>query len=485
MQFNYKTKPYNHQRLEFEQHWDDPIRALFWEMGTGKSKPMVDTSTKLYLDGAIDAVFTLAPNGVHQNWTLDEIPTHFPDEVPHSVFTWHSMRRKTKRFQNEYTDFLKEPGLRFLAMSYDAIMTEDGRKAAKEFLNDHRCFYVADETTLIKTPGSKRTKRVVASGPYAPFRRILTGQPVADDPFHVFSQVKFLDKDFWKRELGIRYFSEFKTYFGIWGSGYNQQQAREFKYLLRHIHLDELRGLLDGLGSRILKEDVLDLPPKIYNKVYFDLPPAQRKVYDQIKKEFMAEFEDGEIATADLAIARMTRLQQICSGYLPADDEEALRPLFDKVNPRLKILREVLETVPRQAIIWGKYNVDIDEIAQLLDKLGETYAIYDGRTSPEDRQKAKRDFQAGRVRFFLGKPSACGRGLTLTAADTVIYFNNSFILDERLQSEDRAHRIGQERPVNYIDIVARKTIDEYIIDNLRRKREISAQVMGDSLGDWI
>jgi SNF2 family DNA or RNA helicase len=180
----------------------------------------------------------------------------------------------------------------------------------------------------------------------------------------------------------------------------------------------------------------------------------------------------------------MTRLQQICSGYLPADDEDDLRPI-GKEQPRLKRLLEILETVPRQAIIWAKYNIDVDEIARALGKAGHTFDIYDGRTPSDDRQRVKQDFQAGRFRFFLGKPTAAGRGLTLTAADTVIYYNNGWSLDDRLQSEDRAHRIGQKRTVNYIDIVGRGTIDEYILKILKEKRQLSAQVMGDEILPWI
>lgn len=481
--FHFRTKPYDHQLKEFEFSRRMPTRCLFWEMGTGKTKPVIDTAADLFLAGEIDAALVIAPNGVHQNWTADEIPTHFPDEIETSCFTWDSKRRKTKLFQAEYAAFLESPGLPWLAVTYDAIMTDDCAKAVRKYLDENRVLYVADETTMIKTPGAKRTKRVIASGRRAPYKRILNGTPVSDSPFHAYSQVRFTDPDFWKRRFGLNSFTEFKAFFGIWEQR-RISKDRTFPQLIRYRNLKLLHEALDDVGSRVLKDDVLDLPPKVYNKIYYQLSPAQRRLYDELKRDFITWFGDGSSVTAELAIVRMTRLQQICSGYLPADDETELR-LIGPDMPRLRLLMETLETVPRQALIWAKYDIDIDLIAQALKKAGISFVTYDGRTSSENRQRAKVDFREGRAKIFLGKPSAAGRGLTLTAADTVIFYNNNFVLDDRLQAEDRAHRITQERKVNYIDLTAAGTVDEHILKILREKRDVSAYIMGDELPPWI
>lgn len=483
--FPFKTKPYNHQLKEFELSRRMPSRCLFWEMGTGKSKPIIDQAADLFLGDEIDAILIAAPDGVHSNWILDEVPTHLPDVVEAPTFIWESKRRHTKVFQAEYADFLRQPGLPILAITYDAIMTDDGAKAVRKYLDTHRVFYVADETSKIKTPGAKVTKRIIASGRHALYRRVLNGTPVSDSPFNAYSQVRFASPNFWKEKFGLGTFTEFRSYFGLWDTGFRwnakKKKKEEYPELRRYMNLDQLHEALDEVGSRILKDDVLDLPPKIYNKIYYKLSAAQQKLYDELKQDFITWFGDGSTVTAELAIVRMTRLQQICSGYLPADDETQLRPIGNDM-PRLRLLMETLETVPRQAIIYGKYNIDIDIIAQALNKAGYSFVQYDGRTSVEDRQQAKVDFQAGRARFFLGKPL---RGLTLTAADTVIFYNNGWSLGMRLQGEDRAHRITQTRPVNYIDIVAGGTIDEYILKNHREKRAISARVMGDKLSAWL
>lgn len=479
----FKTKPYDHQLEEFKLSRRMQSRCLFWEMGTGKTKPVIDQAADLFLAGEIDAALVIAPNGVHQNWILDELPAHMPEGIEAPTFIWESKRRKTKLFQAEYAAFISSPGLKWLAITYDAIMTDDGAKAVRKYLDSSRVFYVADETTFIKTPGAKRTKRVIASGRHAAFTRVLNGTPVSDSPFHAYSQVRFSDPNFWKRKFNLNSFTEFKTYFGIWEQR-RISKDRTFPQLIRYRNLKQLNEALDEVGSRLLKEDVLDLPPKIFNKIYYKLSPAQQKLYDELKRDFITWFGDGSSVTAELAIVRMTRMQQICSGYLPADDEKDLRPIGEDM-PRLKLLMETLETVPRQAIIWAKYNIDIDSIAQELKRAKISFVTYDGRTSSEARQRAKEDFKAGKAKVFLGKPSAAGRGLTLTAADTVIFYDNTFVLDDRLQAEDRAHRLTQTRTVNYIDIVAAGTVDEHILKILREKRNISACCMGDELPPWI
>jgi len=481
--FPFKTKPFDHQREEFEISLRMPSRCLFWEMGTGKSKPVIDQAAALYMAGEIDAALVLAPNGVHQNWILDELPTHMIDEVETPTFIWESKRRKTKIFAEEYAAFNNSPGLPWLAVTYDAIMTDDCAKNVRKYLDSQRVFYIADETTFIKTPGAKRTKRVIASGRHAAFTRVLNGTPVSDSPFHAYSQVRFSDPNFWKRRFGLGSYTEFKSYFGIWET-FKRRDGHQYPQLIRYRNLDQLHDALDEVGSRVLKDDVLDLPPKVYNKIYYQLSPAQKKLYEELKTDFVAWFGDGSSVTAELAIVRMTRMQQICSGYLPADDEKDLRLICPEL-PRIKLLMETLETVPRQALIWARYDIDIDTIAQALKQAKIPFVTYDGRTSSANRQKAKVDFQAGRAKIFLGKSSAAGRGLTLTAADTVIFYNNTFVLDDRLQAEDRAHRITQENKVNYIDLVAAGSVDEHILKILREKRDVSAYVMGDELPSWI
>lgn len=483
--FAFKTTPFSHQLKEFEFSRELESRAYWWEPGCAKTKPALDTAAYLYLHGKITGMLVLAPNGVHTNWYKDEMPAHMPENVMRrtKTFLWQTQKRHSKKYKEAFAQFLAHDGLCILFASYDSFMTDDSAKIIRKFMQDRRCLYVLDEADKIKSPNAGTTKRVQASSVYAPYRRVLSGTPVDNSPFDVYSQVKFLDRNAWTH-LGITDFGAFKQFFGVYamisyGDGPMHPELTAYR------NLDILKQVVLSVGSRYLKTDVLDLPEKLYKKRYFTLTPKQRKFYDAVEQDYVAYFADGSSVTADMALVRMGRLMQVTSGYIPADDEDDLRPI-DDVNPRLVALREEMEERRDQkTIIWARYNIDIDMIVQTLRK-DYKLVVYDGRTKPDARYQAKVDFQNGDAQLFIGKPSACGRGLTLHAAKGAIYYNRGFRWMEAQQSEDRCHRAGmsEDRPL-YSDLLAEDTKDEYVIDKLREKRENSATVMGDSLPPWI
>ena len=481
--FPFKTTPYAHQLEIFERTKDLEGYALFLEMGTGKTKITIDTAAHLYLEGKITGMLVLAPNSVHVNWTHDEIPVHMPDVVAKDmqVMTWYSAKGNQVATKKALKALLTCEGFSVLSMSYNSIMTEAGAKAAKAFLQKRSTLYVLDESTRVKTPGAKRTKRVMASSTYAPYRRVLTGTPVDNSPFDLFTAVKFIRPDLWVK-LGVRTFGLFKQHFGLWERRVNNQQGgRQFDVLVRYRNLPQLREIADSVGTRLLKADVLDLPAKLYEKRYFDLDAAQSKAYKALEKDYRAYLVDGDTVTADLALTRMLRMQQITSGFVGNDDEQ-LVPLGMKT--RLRCFEELCEDLgDTPTIVFAKYSQEIDDLAEFL---GDRCVTFDGRTSDEDRARAKQLFQKDRTKqFFVAKQSAAGEGLTLHTAKAVVYYSNSFSLRERLQSEDRAHRAGMDGdPVTYFDLIARGTIDSYVLDALRNKRDLAAEVTGDSLPEW-
>lgn len=480
-----KTTPRPYQLAEYERTKDRASWALWWDQGTGKSKVIIDTLAHLWRAGRVDGLVVLAPGGVEANWIYDEIPKHLDDDIPWEALLWSSKRRKTQKFRRRVQEVLDSPGLQVLAISYDGIMVDDGAKLTRRWLDDHRCLYVADEATAIKTPNAKVTKRVLASAKYAAYRRLLCGTPVEDGPFDLYAQARWVDPSVWERR-GINNFSHFKGRYGMWVQCKLRKSKRSFPKLTRYQNLDDLQECLFEVGTRVRKEDVLsDLPPKTYEKIYFDLSPAQWRVYRDLADGY-ADLGDGKGATAELAIVQMTRRQQVTSGFVPADDEEGLVWIGDR-NPRMDALATAVSTIPPsdQMIIWAKYNMEIDSVAAWLRERKISYCIYDGRVPTEDRQRAKQDYQAGKFRVFLAKTRAAGKGLTLTAASHVIYFSTYFSGDYRRQSEDRAHRIGQTRSVRYIDLVARDTVDEDIMSILRQKRERSSYLTKDPSPDWI
>lgn len=473
MSFKFKTDPFDHQRKEWERHGCDPIRALFWEMGTGKSKLLIDSAAKLAMDGEVDGMLVVAPNGVHRNWIEDEIPVHMPDCIEPTLHCYEAAKAGTKWHARSCEHLLKAD-FPVLAITYDAFVTKRGKKLVWEFLKGRDVFYVLDEARRIKSPGSKRGRSIVASGRYAKHKRIASGTPVANGPFDVYSQIRFLDEGYWKQH-GLGSFAAFKTYFGIWETFTRSDTGQQFPSCVAYRALDQLYKLLEPIATRVLKEDVLDLPPKLYGTRYFDITPEQARLYDQLIEDYMAILESGEMLTSPLAITRELRLCQVLSGYLPTDDSDELRMLGDR-NPRLDLLLEVCEDVPHQGIIWARFRRDIDLICR---ELGAQAVRYDGKVKERDRAINKRRFRSGEVKWFVGNPAAGGLGLTLTEAQTVIYYNNSYDAEVRQQSEDRAHRIGQDRPVNYIDLCCHGTIDVKIAKALQLKQRISSEILGD------
>lgn len=483
MHYTPKTTPFSHQAQVFEESRDLPTFAVFWEQGTGKTKLIIDTAVWLFMRGEIDAVIVVAPNSVHRNWISDELPVHLPDWAMKESRThiYQAIKAKTKWHKAAVNNMLWHVGLAWLAISYDAFMTKSGKQLIWDMLKRRKCLYVLDESARIKTPGAKRTKSIVASGRYAKYKRILTGTPVANGPFDVYAPIRFLQQDFWKHH-SIGSALAFRHQYGVFRKGFNGTQNREYSYLVDYKNLDQLNEALQKISSRVLKEDVLDLPPKLYSKRYFELSKEQQRLYEQLVEEFIAELDTGEVVTAPLVLTRMLRLQQVTCGYLPTDPEAKEFHLIGDVNPRLELLKEIAEDTPHSAIIWARFVKDIDLI---MDALGDRAVRFDGRVPEPEREVAKKAFQNKEYQFFVSNPAVGGEGLTLNAARTVIYYNNSFKLTERLQSEDRAHRIGQEHPVQYIDIMAQETVDEHIVKALRKKYNIAALVTGDRVREWL
>ncbi len=480
-EYPFKTKPFDHQAETFAETRDTTAYGIFWEQGTGKSKLTIDTAAWMFLRGRISALVVIAPNGVHRNWIVNEIPAHLPDVVEHECFLWLTPKANNKGFQKAAKAALNAKGLLILAMSYDSIMTKAGDAYLVKLLAQRTCLMVLDESARIKNPKAKRSIRALARGKAAPFRRILTGTPVTNSPFDVFTQLNFLNPGIWNK-IGCRSFAAFKNFFGVWEEAMDPRSGRAYRNLVRYKNLERLGAMVDSVGGRVLKEDVLDLPDKLYMKRYFDLSPNQLRAYQSMSETWEVKTDAGE-ANAMLAIVQLLRFQQIVSGFIVDEDDNLIE--FDESCPRLAVLRDIVAETEGKLIIWAKFIHDVDVIMKALKEDKIEAVRYDGSTSHEDRGRAIDRFQDETARVFVANPAAAGEGLTLHAATTVIYYNNSFKLYDRLQSEDRAHRIGQRHAVTYIDVLAAGTVDEKITDALRGKLNVASIITGDRLKEWI
>jgi SNF2 family DNA or RNA helicase len=222
----------------------------------------------------------------------------------------------------------------------------------------------------------------------------------------------------------------------------------------------------------------------VYLRREVELTSEQKQVYETMKRAAIAELE-GSVISASTVLTQLLRLQQICSGFVNTDDGS----FKELPSNKLQELMDVVEETDGKIIIWANFTHNIKAIAEALAKVygPESVATYYGDTHADERQRIVTRFQDSKsgLRFFVGQPRTGGYGLTLTEARTVIYYSNGFDLEVRLQSEDRAHRIGQRSNVTYVDIVVPGTVDEKILVALRNKINIATQVLAEGYKKWL
>ena len=408
-----------------------------------------------------------------------------------------------------------------------------------------RFLFVIDEASKVRNPEAQRTKKVDALRKFAKYVRLLNGTPIGNSALDVYSQMKLLDDKFWIRH-GIGSFVAFRSRFAIVkkiqvggeddrigrgkhshdpivphdataegiaayeqldfldeiltphekrviemkeSTGAKKTTGRTIEVVVGYRELDKLKEMIAPFSTRLLKTDAgVELPPKLYSRLLFDLPTEQRRAYDQLRRDYMLELESGALITANIALVRVLRLQQIACGYLPNPDDPDNPKLFyndDGQNARLQLLKERLDDTPHQAIIWARFTHDVDAICRLLGPPACTR--YDGLVGQKERDAGIDAFKAGKKKFCVAKASSMGMGLSLPMAKSVFYYSNTFSYIERLQSEDRAHRLvgGGLDAVCYYDIVAYKTVDEKILKSLQECQDVANKITGDSYRKWL
>jgi SNF2 family DNA or RNA helicase len=475
--YPFQNKPYLHQAAYLQRFWEDQNVALLADMGTGKSFMLINNAAMLYDKGKINSLLIVAPKGVYRNWYKSEIPKHMPQHISYKMACWSPSPRKAEKAEMDEM-FNATEHLRILIMNVEAFSTDKGSAHARTFLRVTDAFMAIDESTTIKTHSAKRTKSIIKVARDARYRRIATGSPVTKSPLDLYSQCEFLGPEC----LGTPSYYAFQARYAILIE--RKLATHTFKQIVGYRRLDELQEKLNSFSFRVTKDECLDLPDKVYTRRDVELTAEQKKYYDQMKLMALA-LVDGNLMSTNNALTQIMRLHQICCGHVKLDDGQQI----DIPSNRITELMAVLEETNGKAIIWANYRRDIENIKLALQKeYGMTsVATYYGDTDDEEREKAVEDFQntSSDLRFFVGNPRTGGYGLTLTAAHTVIYYSNSFDLEVRLQSEDRAHRIGQTEKVTYVDLIAKDTVDEHIVKALRNKINIASQVLGEDFKDWI
>ena len=449
------------------------------EMGTGKSKVLIDNISILYDKGGINGAIIVATKGVYRNWSEKEIPAHMPDHIEKHIGGWNP--EPTLKQKRELTKLFEiSHDLKILVINVEAFSTKKGVAFVEKFILAHNALIAVDESTTIKNPKAQRTKNLLKLAINTKYRRILTGFPVTQSPLDLYSQSTFLSPQL----LGYTSFYSFQNRYAKLIN--RKMGARSFRQVVGYQNLDELTKNVNEFSYRVLKKECLDLPDKIYQRREVELTPEQKKVYKQLKDYAIAELDSHEIVSVTSVLTQILRLHQVVCGFVRHDNGEEV----EVKSNRLDELINILEEVQGKTIIWANYQYDIKRILKKLHQITgvDSVATYYGETPDEERQEIIRRFQDPNsdLQYLISNTQTGGYGITLTEASNVIYYSNNYDLEKRLQSEDRAHRIGQTNKVTYIDLVAKGTVDEKIVKALRNKLDLAQEVLGDEKWkDWI
>ncbi len=464
------VKSYKHQEQALQLTKSLPHYGFFWEMGCGKSKPILETAIWLFMCGEIDGLLVVSDKGCYEGWARDHVPTFMYSNIQYRCEVYGSNMGSAQARKVEALFAAQDDVLDILCINVEALSVGRGIDVARRFLEAHHSMMVVDESTSIKSHKAKRTRNVIALGKIAEYRRIATGTPVTQSPLDLWSQCEFLSPGI----LGFKSFTGFKSFFSLMSRVV--MGHRTFFQITGYRNLDVLTRTISQFTSRITKAECLDLPPKIYETVYVEHAPEQAQAYREMRDMAVLQVEQGQV-TSTLALTLIGKLHQINCGHVRDDSGVT----HDIPSNRLSSLISLLEKLPGKVVIWGHYQRDVELIMKMIDQtFAPEFAVdYYGETHPRDRILHLQSFRHNpKCRWFVGTPAAGGKGLNdLVVANTMIYYANYYDLEDRLQSEDRLHRPGQLDKVTIIDMVVPRTVDVKILQALREKRSLASEVL--------
>lgn len=437
------TPPYKHQ-TDWQTWSTDRGRAICTaQMGLGKTR--MATQWLANLGVAPEKVLAVVPA------TL--VPTFATEICKHTGVMPTAIVGDAKR-KAQLADEKN-----FHVVSYDSYGRMQDKFKDKEAV-------IADEFHFVKNPGTERSKTIFNLSKKVPYFLGLTGTPITQGAQDYYSQIRCIDS----KLLGPSYTS-FKKRYCL------EEQVRGAPWGIKRIvgyqKLDELTRIVSGCVRTYLKKDCLDLPEKTYQTRYIELTPAQQKVYRELKYEMAATIGDTTLDAPHM-ISRLVRFSQITQGFIPTTATEGSELHMFDTNPKLNELKEIVDDLKNEPfIIMCRFLEDIKNASQVVQERGIPFARIYGAIPPVERQKVVADFQEGKIQALVCQIATAGVGFTFTKAQTMVFYSNSFSYTDRVQAEDRIHRIGQLGTCLYIDIVAQGTIDELIQDALHNKKGMS------------
>lgn len=472
--YPYVHKSFDFQRKALDDNWNKENWAMFMEMGTGKSKIVLDNAGILFLNGDIDTLILIAKKGEYANLIHTQVRDHIHEGLPHKNYLFSTTLAKSKLGKTEFAALLDgDKHLRIVAFNVEGLTRPTAKKQMKEIYAASKAgvMLVVDESTCVKNIKAARSKEVYkwARNKKTKFRRIMTGTPITQSPLDLWGQCWVLGKDV----LG------FKSFYAFRGR-YAQMKtldlgSRSFQVIEKYVNTEELANKISKFATVLTKDQCLDLPDKIYRRHEVEMTDEQTKLYNDMRDLAMVCLQGHEMEVTNV-ITQIVKLHQIACGQLKFED--GTYASID--NNRVSALEELIEDYPGKVIIWANYRQTLQDVVSVLTKKygADAVGAYYGGVKDAERKRVIDEFQNGNtMRFFVANPQSAGYGLTLTAANLVIYYSNSYNLEHRLQSEDRCHRIGQTNKVTYIDLVCPDTVDDKILKSLREKKSLADTIM--------
>ena len=443
--------------------------GFLFEMGCGKTLTAIATAGAAYNLGYIKRLLIIAPTSVVAVW-----PKEFGD---YASFIYHCqtlLGDKQKRLKklDELTN-IDEPGLKVACINYESTWRDEIFEKLQEFDAD---MIICDESQRIKTHNAAQSKAIHELGDQARYKLILSGTPVQNNAIDIYSQYRFLDSSIFGKN-----FYKFRNKYAIMG-GFDKKQIVGYK------DLDNLIRKEHSIAFRITKEEAIDLPEQVFLKHRIEMTPKEKSIYNQLKRESFAELEDGTI-TATTVLTKLLRLQQLTGGFLVLDDEENPEHISNSKLDALKdIIHDYVIESDKKLVIFARFIPEVKAIIELcnkqLPKDKKAVAIY-GAVKKEDRGDIVKQFQEDKnTMIFIGQIDTAGTGITLTAADTCVYYSKNFNYATYSQSLSRIHRIGQKNKCTYIDLIMEHTVDEHI-DKALAKKENMAKTVVDNWRDFF
>ena len=442
--------PFQHQIKAYNIALKLKKSALLMEMGTGKTLATVAVTGRLFLDGYIKKVLVCCPKTVVPVWPKEFSYGDFPVKTLPLDGPVKKRKDALKKFQDK-------DSLLVAIINYESTW-----RMKKELANWAPDMIIADESQRIKSPSSEQSKQLHHMGATVDYKMILTGTPVQNNPLDFYSQYKFLDPS-------------------IFGTVYTAFKARyctenTFHQVLYYKNMNEFIQKAHSIAYRITKAEALDLPEQVFQNHYCELEPEAKRAYEGLRQMFYAELETGEEISAPIILTRILRLQQITGGFLKDDEGKINKISKAKLNALEEVVSDLI-LAGKKVVVFAKFLPEIAAIQQTIEKMAECRVIT-GQVSSNDRAEFIKSFQEEEnVKVFIAQLKTAGLGVTLTAADTCIYYSFDYNYGDYSQSLSRIHRIGQKNICTYIHLLASKTIDEKILKALGKKEDLAHNVV--------